>query len=192
MNYGPHGRRGGALIFHRFHCPRVRRCLAGNRCGSAARLRTGWLSFGLLVAAATAQAQALKLTVDSPDPTAGHYQLRWQEEPPPNKAQAVKPDAKPKPAATVRVQELAADGTPPRLIYEGKDRATVLSGMSNGRRTYRVGIVGADGAVTHWSAPLEVSVTHHSISRALTFFAIGAIVFGATLILIIAGARRYR
>lgn len=76
-----------------------------------------------------------------------------------------------------------------RIIYRGPDRATVLSGMSDGARIYRAGEIGADGEILAWSEPVTVEVAHHRLSRALGFFAVGAVVFFSTLALIVHGAR---
>lgn len=75
-----------------------------------------------------------------------------------------------------------------RTIYTGPDRATLISGQADGSRVYRAGALGADGRVTAWSEPVTVKVAHHPLGRALGFFALGAVVFVATLLLIIRGA----
>ncbi|MCO6412426.1 MAG: hypothetical protein J5I92_06750 [Thiogranum sp.] len=68
----------------------------------------------------------------------------------------------------------------------------LLSGLADGRRTYRAGEIGIDGRVIAWSDPVTVTVAHHTLGRALAFFGVGATVFFATLILILHGTRRYR
>jgi len=75
------------------------------------------------------------------------------------------------------------------LIYKGPDRATVISGQADGTRVYRVREVG-EGRVYPWSEPVTVTVAHHPLSRAVAFFTVGALVFLATLGLIVRGARR--
>lgn len=74
---------------------------------------------------------------------------------------------------------------PARLLYSGPDTARLISGRANGNYRYQVRRVGE----TDWSAPLRVTVEHHSLSRALGFFLIGALVFIATLVLVVRGAR---
>ena len=113
------------------------------------------------------------IETDTAVATAGYYVLRWS-------------------AATtdVEVAEFAnPGGGDPRIIYKGPDRATLVSGQPNGTRIYRVREIGA-GAPSAWSEPVSVTVAHHPLSRALTFFGIGAVVFVATLTLIVRGARR--
>jgi outer membrane usher protein FimD/PapC len=118
---------------------------------------------------------APRLEADTSLATAGYYQLSWTAD-----------------ASEVKIEESAGHNAVANLVYEGPDRATLLSGLADGRRTYRAGAIGADGSVIAWSEPVTVTVDHHPLSRALTFFAIGAIVFFATLVLIISGARRDR
>lgn len=77
----------------------------------------------------------------------------------------------------------------PRLLYRGTDGATVISGLSNGRYFFRGRVHHADGNYSPWSR-VAVEVEHHSLARALGFFALGSFVFLATLILIISGSRR--
>ena len=118
---------------------------------------------------------APQLEADTSLATAGYYQLRWTADTP-----------------EVRIEETDGHSAAANLVYKGLDRATLLSGLADGRRTYRAGAIGEDGSVVAWSEPVTVTVDHHPLSRALTFFAIGAVVFFATLILIVSGARRDR
>lgn len=76
-----------------------------------------------------------------------------------------------------------------RRLYQGPDLARVISGQRDGTRYYRVR-ASVDGRNTPWSAPVSVAVAHHPLSRALSFFAAGAVVFGATVTVIIKGARK--
>jgi hypothetical protein len=115
------------------------------------------------------------LEADTGLATAGYYQLRWTADTP-----------------EVEIEETGGDAQTTTLIYKGPDRAMLLSGLADGERTYRAGEIGADGRVTAWSAPVTVTVAHHPLGRALSFFAVGAIVFFATLTLIVRGAGRYR
>jgi hypothetical protein len=48
-----------------------------------------------------------------------------------------------------------------------------------------------EGRVYPWSEPVTVTVAHHPLSRAVAFFTVGALVFLATLGLIVRGARRF-
>jgi hypothetical protein len=129
-----------------------------------------------VAAAPDASFAAPRIEVDTTLATAGYYTLRWS-------------------AAATEV-EVAAFGDPDsspdsgvtKLIYTGSDRATVLSGQTDGTRVYRVRAIGT-GGVSAWSEPVTVTVAHHSLSRALTFLTVGAVVFLATLALIVRGAR---
>jgi len=126
-----------------------------------------------LAAAPGALLAAPHIETDTEVATAGYYVLRWS-------------------AATtdVEVAEFANPGDgDPSIIYKGPDRATLISGQPDGTRIYRVREIGA-GEPTAWSEPVSVTVAHHPLSRALTFFGIGAVVFLATLTLIVRGARR--
>lgn len=126
-----------------------------------------------LASAPGALLAAPHIETDTAVATAGYYVLRWS-------------------AATtdVEVAEFANPGAgDPSIIYKGPDRATLISGQPDGTRIYRVREIGA-GAPSAWSEPVSVTVAHHPLSRALTFFGIGAVVFLATLTLIVRGARR--
>lgn len=90
--------------------------------------------------------------------------------------------------AEVTVQESStADFSDARTIYQGTDRATVISGRLDGTFYYRAR---ADGGA--WTAPLAVEVRHHSLTTAFAYLAVGAVVFLATAVLIVAGHLRHR
>lgn len=77
-----------------------------------------------------------------------------------------------------------------RTIYRGADLASTISGKPNGTLYYRVRLTNDDATVASpWSNVHSVMVRHHSLGRAFSFLAIGAIVFVATLSLILAGHR---
>ena len=100
--------------------------------------------------------------------TAGYFQLRWSAE------------------APVDLQESASPQfESPRSVYSGSDAARVISGKPDGDWYYRV--VEANG---NFSDTIKVAVRHHPIERAIGFFTVGAVVFMATLLLIVSGARR--
>ena len=126
-----------------------------------------------LASAPGALLAAPHIETDTAVATAGYYVLRWS-------------------AATtdVEVAEFTNPGAgDPGIIYKGPDRATLISGQPDGTRIYRVREIGT-GKSSAWSEPVSVTVAHHPLSRALTFFGIGAVVFLATLTLIVRGARR--
>jgi hypothetical protein len=111
--------------------------------------------------------------VDTPLATAGYYRLSWTADTP-----------------QVTIEETTPDSGATTTLYTGPDRATLISGQANGTRIYRAGEIAANGRISAWSEPVTVTVAHHPLSRALGFFAVGALVFLATLALIVQGARR--
>lgn len=62
-------------------------------------------------------------------------------------------------------------------LYEGRDTATTLTGLSNGVYLYRV--KEQNGA---WSQPLKVIIQHHPLWKAFAFFTLGLV-----LIIILCG-----
>lgn len=72
-----------------------------------------------------------------------------------------------------------------RTVYEGTDGASTLSGLDDGVHTFRAR-AGPSGG---WGDPLEVTVAHHPLSRALGFFAAGAFMFVVLLACIAAPDR---
>ncbi len=77
-----------------------------------------------------------------------------------------------------------------RILYQGPDTARIISGRADGDYYYRVRDVNTRGGKNIWSEVVYVQVKHHSRSRAFLFFAIGAMVFVATLVMIIIGNRQ--
>lgn len=114
---------------------------------------------------------APRIETDTELATAGYYQLRWT---------AGTPD--------VEVESSDPERGDTTIIYTGPDRARVISGQPDGTRVYRVREIGT-ATPSDWSAPVSVTVAHHPLGRAFGFFAVGAIVFLATLVLIVRGAR---
>ena len=153
-------------------------------CVARRRYALAWV---LLVAAvalnsAAPNAAAALLESNTELATAGFYRLSW--------AAAEQVDAQAE--AQFELQEASdpsfADA---RSLYRGPDLATVLSGRADGQYFYRVRTTGAAGA-QQWSEIVRVNVAHHPLGRAFAFFAAGAIVFLATLGLIIVGTRQSR
>ena len=70
-----------------------------------------------------------------------------------------------------------------RLIYQGTDTARVMTGLPNGSYNYRV--EGESGS----SQPRSVNVDQHSLLRAFSFFGVGLLVFVATVLLVVRGAK---
>lgn len=131
---------------------------------------------GLFSATAMA-AHSIDLSSDTEVATAGYYQLRWRAD-----------------DSGVRFRLLESDNprfNHSRVIYQGPDLATVLSGKRNGKYYYRVAELKDHTPVTV-SNTVMVKVAHHSLAKALLFFAIGAAVFLATLLMILKGNRQTR
>ena len=128
-----------------------------------------------LSTAVTTQAQtpAPSISSDSDVATAGFYHLSWD-------------------AAFARI-ELQEATTPdfrsPTTLYKGTDSATTISGKPDGQWYYRVRVL-QDEFPGPWSDPVEVTVAHHSLSRALMFLTLGIVVFISIVTVIIRGARQ--
>ncbi|MBD3669341.1 MAG: hypothetical protein HUJ29_01095 [Gammaproteobacteria bacterium] len=118
--------------------------------------------------------EGIKLSSDSDVATAGYYQLSWETE-----------------QSADRFRLIEADNprfSQSKILYEGPDLAMILSGKSNGTYYYRVAAL-SQQSQDLVSNTLKVEVDHHSMTKAMLFFSIGAIVFLATLILILRGSR---
>lgn len=109
-------------------------------------------------------ARAATLEPEALESREGYYQLTWTAEEPVRLVQASEPDF-----------------NSPVLIYTGNDSGHVASGLSDGTRYYR--LESADGSRV-LSNVATITVQHHSLQRAIGFFAIGAAVFIATVVLI--------
>lgn len=72
-----------------------------------------------------------------------------------------------------------------KLLYQGRDNASVMSGLTNGDYYYRVRAVGDP-----WSDTVEVKVRHHSLSDAMLFFSLGAIMFAILIIVLYQGSNK--
>ena len=119
------------------------------------------------------------LTTDTQLATAGYYQLSWR----PGSAQVSHK------ALHFELQQSAtADFQSVKTIYRGPDRASVISGQPDGDYYYRIRAMN-DQTSTAWSRPVVVEVRHHSLVRALGFFATGAAVFFVTLLFIVFRSR---
>jgi hypothetical protein len=75
-------------------------------------------------------------------------------------------------------------------VYRGKDNASVITGLMDGEYYFRARSEYPDGGVSAWSETVLLSVEHHSLTKATLFFALGGIVFLATMLLIAFGAKR--
>lgn len=81
-------------------------------------------------------------------------------------------------------QSTRGDFTHLLTVYAGEDRAALISGKPDG--VYRYRLLDASGQVV---ARATATVKHHSLSRAWMFFAVGLLVFLATAVLVVRGAR---
>lgn len=101
---------------------------------------------------------------------AGYFQLRWSDET----------------SRSFRLQQSSsADFNQTVTLYQGPDKATVISGLPNGMYFYRVA-----NDQQQWSNSIIVTVKHHSLAKALSFFAVGAIMFIVMVTLLIRGTKR--
>jgi hypothetical protein len=95
---------------------------------------------------------------------------------------------------TTRVT-LQSSATPdfrqPRTLYVGHDSATTLTGLADGNYYYRIGIATEPPAGMQWSDVVHLEVSHHSMTRAWSFFALGVLVFAGVLVVVVTGARRH-
>ena len=114
------------------------------------------------------------LKSDSNESTAGYYQLHWSN----NHA-----------GDFILQESNKPDFSDAELLYQGPDTATLVSGRKNGTYYYRVRSADTEN---DWSNSVKVNVTHHPLSRAFMFFSLGALVFVATLIMVIRGNLAHR
>ncbi|NIP73282.1 MAG: fibronectin type III domain-containing protein [Gammaproteobacteria bacterium] len=129
---------------------------------------------GISAAAGAAEVPVLEASVT--EATAGFYRLSWTS---------------PGDSPEFELQESSVpEFERATTMYRGLDQASVLTGRKDGRYYYRVRARLENGTVTPWSDPVQVTVKHHSLGRALRFFATGAVVFLATLGLIAGGTLR--
>jgi hypothetical protein len=92
-------------------------------------------------------------------------------------------------SAYVELQQQVVNLDDYRTIYTGSDTASVITGLADGDYSYRIRTVTAKGDYSNWTAPVSVAVRHHPLPRAFGFFAVGAIVFISTIVLIVLGTR---
>jgi uncharacterized protein (DUF2141 family) len=78
----------------------------------------------------------------------------------------------------------------PVMLYQGNDTGTTITGLKDGSYFFRIGT--DNNGDIDWGEPKQLQVAHHSLTRAFGFFAIGVVVFLATLALIVTGSRRQK
>ena len=115
------------------------------------------------------------LSSDTSFSTAGYFQLSWGN-------QETAPDQ----TAQYELQQaMHSDFSDAHTRYRGSDAATVISGLDDSKYYYRVRY--ENDSV--WSNAVEVEVKHHPLSRAFGFFALGLVMFVATVIVLLKGVR---
>ena len=120
---------------------------------------------------------APKLESDSELATAGYYRLSW------------KTDVTGNEDSSDFILEEGRDSefSQKTILYRGPDTATLISGRPDGVYYYRIRDEQNTDPLNAWSNVTKVTVAHHPLSRAFMFFTLGAIVFVATLIMVIVG-----
>lgn len=71
-----------------------------------------------------------------------------------------------------------------RSVYKGDDRASTLSGLSNGSYIYELT---ADGKVS--KGTIKITIQHHPLTRAWIFFATGAAMFLVLILILSLGEK---
>ena len=84
-------------------------------------------------------------------------------------------------------QATSEDFQDARVIYEGPDKASFISGLNNGIYYFRIKSDGDDG-----SDQVKTVVEYQSLSLAFSLFGVGAIVFILTSAVIIRGSQKYK
>ncbi len=90
------------------------------------------------------------------------------------------------PGAVVLERASGPDFDDARVIYEGGDTSSVISGLPDGEYRFRLRVADADA----WSDRITVEVEHHSLARAFGFFAVGAAVFLVLIFALLRGRPR--
>ncbi len=134
---------------------------------------------GLLSAREAPTPAPPSLTADVEVATAGYFSLSWRLS---RDASADHVDFELQESATASFDDA-------RVVYTGPDLATTFTGRSDGTYYFRLREVDVDGR-NQWSEVVTVQVKHHPLQRAVIFFALGALVFLATLALVLRGADR--
>jgi hypothetical protein len=139
-----------------------------------------FIAHGALSAADPAETSAPKLHMQG-DESARYVTLSW----------GLVENEQSQPTEYQLQEARAAKFSDGHIRYQGPHRSTVISGLPNGVRHYRVrqrpqGSLQWSG----WSVPRTFHVTHHSRSLAAGLFSLGAFVFIATLSFLLLMSRR--
>lgn len=104
------------------------------------------------------------------DAHAGHVTVRWTP----------LPEAEAAPRQYELQEAFSQDFDQPNLRYRGGHTSSVISGLPDGTRFFRVRQRSADaGSWSDWSKPARFQVEHHSLRFALSLLGVGAVVFAA-------------
>ena len=80
-----------------------------------------------------------------------------------------------------------------RVRYEGQDRASFLAGLPEGDHYFQVrASTPGNGSEGPWSDPFQLTIEYQSLTLAWLLFGVGAVVFLATLGLVVAGSAKAR
>lgn len=139
------------------------------------------LASSVLALTATAAPPAAPELSVSGDAGAGHLTLAWS--------------ADPLGAGGAFILEEAdrADFSDARERYRGRAQGTVISGLPDGERHYRVRAIGGGelgGEPGPWSKPVHFKVSHHGLDLALTLLGLGGLVFFALVGYLLTATRR--
>lgn len=105
------------------------------------------------------------------DAQAGHATLSWSLQTPSSS-----------PSFKLEESKSADFSGKTRVLYEGENRSSVISGLPDGKRFYRVRARAAqDAPWGKWSRIQAFDVKHYSLEFAFMLFASGAFVFACTL-----------
>ena len=136
------------------------------------------LLLGVLPALKAGAAET-QLQTDQAISTAGYFHLTWK---------AKNPDVPGLDDEYVVEQSRTPTFEKTRILYRGSEKASLISGLSDGLYYYRV----RQKHETNWSKPIRVEVRHHSLATALQFFGLGLLVFMLTLLTILRGIKQTR
>lgn len=117
----------------------------------------------------------IDLHSDTEKATAGYFRLSWSVQ-----------DAGSIASIEFQLQEAAnAQVSVGQIVYQGPDLARVISGKPDGDYYYRIRMIKDGESPSEWSDVIRVTVAHHSLTRAMSFFLAGALVFFSLLIFIL-------
>ena len=122
------------------------------------------------------------------DAQAGHVTLRWTLE----RAAGAGTEAAADQTPVFQLEESSSgDFAAGSLRYEGAHQSSVVSGLPNGARHFRVRAQTPKSDVWGpWSAPFVFETRHHSLALAGSLFGVGALAFALTAGFVIVASRR--